>query len=620
MLRGGDLTSHMDGYNEAHNHVATNDHEFLAYPVSRGIALKQLYNVSAPEHLLLLSAVITLGVTSAVQLTTPYVTSQVIDSALSQQSDHTKLLGLLFAVMALASYLTYVRNIWQTRAAHSLAARLRKQAFQSIVSQDAEYFDSTSMGEILSHLTVDAEILQTALATQFMGTIRNVMMALGAGLLLLRISWSLAFLALSVLPPSMLLAKARSREMQRRNAKLQEAHAQSAARASQAIGGIRTVQQYTAEHFEVASYELAVDTAHQSAVQASKRQFQSVGVIQLLGNGSMMLVLAYGGHLVASGTLTAGNLAAFVMYSLLMAGNVVGISSAYLELSKAASALERILRVVEREPGIPKPTTLQNGIGCQEINNIEKRGGPISVSFQNVSFAYPSRSNVSVLQDFSLEIGAGQTLALVGYSGAGKSTISALLTRLYNIDSGKILVDGIDITTLPPQQVRGCIGVVSQEPVLFPTTIADNIRYGSFDADDQQVHQAAEAAHVWEFAQNLPNGLNTLVGPTQLSGGQKQRVAIARCLLKNFSLLILDEATSALDAESEHAVQKALEAACVGRTVIVIAHRLSSIQTADKIAVMEHGRVVETGTYRQLVELTDGYFRRLIERQLQDDS
>jgi ABC-type multidrug transport system fused ATPase/permease subunit len=389
--------------------------------------------------------------------------------------------------------------------------------------------------------------------------------------------------------------------------------------------------------------------------------------------------------------LSAGQLAAFVMYSLILAGNITGLSSAYLDLSKTLAAMDRLMQIIDCAPSTTttKTTTMPNNnsipppmIAKQQhlprrrqkkhrngwsilpmfdrqphppmhrpwFNDDDEdhdddyrrshhggendvtttRGGPISASFRDVSFAYPSRPNVTVLHDFSLDIAAGQTVAIVGASGAGKSTVAALLTRLYDKNTpttngnggGHIYLDGVDISTLSPHDVRERVGVVSQEPTLFPNmTIADNIRYGTFHSvTDRDVYEAAVAAHVWDFCQHLPDGLQTLVGPTQLSGGQKQRVAIARCLLKkSYSLVILDEATSALDAESEHAVQQALEAACMGRTVLVIAHRLSSIQRADQIAMLEAGRLVETGTYHDLVNKPNGHFRRLVERQLHDD-
>jgi ABC-type multidrug transport system fused ATPase/permease subunit len=682
MLRGGDLTSHMDGYNTNDNH---NNHKYVAvHEQQRSNAttagLYQLYHASRPEHCLLIWSMIILGLTSAVQLTTPYVTSRVIDGALQFQkqqqqeeqaaaekselppSEHlstttystTQLLLLLFAIMSVASYLTYLRSVWQCQCANNLTSRLRQQVFAAAIAQDAAFFDdptehngansssntnsSSSTGDILSRLSSDAEIIQNSLATSLMGSVRNALMALGAAILCASISWRLALLALLVLPPSMVVAKLRGREMQKRNGDIATAFGRASSRAAVAMAGIRTVQLSNAESYEQCQYATVVKSAHHFAVAAGRRQFQSVAVIQLLSNGSMMLVLGYGGHLVAHGYLSAGQLAAFVMYSLILAGNITGLSSAYLELSKTFASMDRLMQIIEREPNIPKSSPPSCRYLDQHYHQHQQHhqypsllspknpprleGRPVAVSFQNVSFRYPSRPNVTVLKDFSLEISPGQTVAVVGYSGAGKSTVAALLTRLYNVTQGQILLDGIDIATLSPHDVRERIGVVSQEPTLFPnTTIADNIRYGSFYASDREVYEAAVAAHVWDFAQHLPDGLQTLVGPTQLSGGQKQRVAIARCLLKkSYSLVILDEATSALDAESEHAVQQALEAACTGRTVLVIAHRLSSIQRADNIAVVEGGRLVESGTFHDLVNKPNGFFRRLVERQLQDDA
>jgi ABC-type multidrug transport system fused ATPase/permease subunit len=614
MFRGGDLTSHMDGYNNnvaavtSTGHSVTKFDDAVHHPPDehdrstttttmirhdQAASLYQLYHASRPEHVMLFLSMIVLGLTSAVQLTTPYVTSQIIDGALQfhQQTQTTQqqegqqhpepaelsttttttlLLVQLFGIMSVASYLTYVRSVWQCQCANNLTSRLRRALLAAILYQDANFFELHSAGDLLSRLSNDAETIQNAISTNLVTGVRNALMAIGAAIACATISWRLAILALLVLPPSMIVAKWRGREMQRRNGEIATAFGRAAARASSALHGIRTVQLSNAESYELSRYGQVVQSAHTFAVSAGKRQFQSVAIIQLLSNGSMMLVLGYGGHLVQYGKLSAGQLAAFVMYSLILAGNITGLSSAYLDLSKTLAAMDRLMQIIDCAPSTTttKTTTMPNNnsipppmIAKQQhlprrrqkkhrngwsilpmfdrqphppmhrpwFNDDDEdhdddyrrshhggendvtttRGGPISASFRDVSFAYPSRPNVTVLHDFSLDIAAGQTVAIVGASGAGKSTVAALLTRLYDKNTpttngnggGHIYLDGVDISTLSPHDVRERVGVVSQEPTLFPNmTIADNIRYGTFHSvTDRDVYEAAVAAHVWDF-------------------------------------------------------------------------------------------------------------------------
>jgi ABC-type multidrug transport system fused ATPase/permease subunit len=632
-LRGGDFTTHMDGYNEAHNKMHTLpliQRDLIAVSSAKKDTLRRLYQLSKPEHSLLILSAITLAITSAVQLCIPAATGTIIDVALHPSKDEyqwatsTLLMGLFF-IMAVAAYLTYIRTVWQAQAGHTFTARMRQQTYARILAQDATFFDVTPQGDILSRLASDADCLQLAVTEQGLMLVRSVIMSLGAVSLLLYTSWSLALIAMTVLPPTMITARYVGRSMKAQHVSVRELHGQATSLAEQALTCLSTVQQFCAEVFEVEKYGKAVQEAHNSAVGTAKLQAQSFAFIQLLANGSMLCILGYGGSLISSGALSAGALAGFVMYSLLMAGNVSSISTVYVDLMKAVAALDRLLEIIDRKPAIPPPPVLMEEVPSSssilEMSIPKTISRPMSITFDRVSFSYPARPDVLVLNDFSLKVLPGQVVALVGGSGAGKSTVAALLTRLYNISEGSILLDGATTTDdWTPQQVRQSIGIVAQEPLLFPTSIADNIRYGRLTATHDEVLEAARLAHVLEFANQMPQGMDTIVGPrgTQLSGGQKQRVAVARCLLKNPSILILDEATSALDAESEHHVQRAIDTACQGRTVLLIAHRLSSIRTAGRVAVLRDGRVAEYGSFDELVAKPNGVFRRLIERQLID--
>ena len=698
MLRGGDLSTHMDGYNEAHNNnhhhyyndndddddVAKNqedssstslwnptkeqqDHRLTSPPPRRQEqqeTVARLWKLSRPERRTWILCIVTLVLTSAVQLLVPLTTGKIIDAALLQQQQHQQeeeepslvsiprlLLGL-FGIMSLAAHMTYVRVLWQTRAAHSLVGRLQQRLYESVLCQDMSYWDDNGQsgsggGDALSRLVSDTDLVQTAVLEQSINQwMRGILMSVAAGSLLLYTSVRLALVALTVLPPTLLLARRTGARMKQRHGRVRRLYGTATSHATQTLSSIRTVQQFVAQDYEVHRYTKAIHRARHAAIRVGQEQGRFSAVVQLLTNGAMLGVLGYGGSLIQHGILTPGQLARFVMYALIMAGNVSGLSNTYLDLMKAIAATQRILSLMDQTPTIlteyhqhhhsPQLDVTQepkddedddykriSWPGSSSKTTTTKRA--MAVEFSNVSFAYPSRPLVPVLKNMSLSIGAGQVVALVGGSGAGKSTVAALLTRLYDVDSGTVSLDGVDLCRLDPQRdVRSSVGVVMQEPKLFSSlSIADNIRYGCWNDNDNDnnnnnddgVWEAARLARVLEFTNRLPDGLDTVAG--NLSGGQTQRVAVARCLLRDPPVVIFDEATSALDAESEHAVQQAItDTACRGRTVLLIAHRLSTIRCAHTVAVLQDGRIVETGTFDQLVSKPQGAFRQLVERQL----
>jgi ATP-binding cassette subfamily B protein len=401
--------------------------------------------------------------------------------------------------------------------------------------------------------------------------------------------------------------------------------------AEEAFQGIKTVRQFTAEQHEVERYSTAIEKAHANAIKAGTAQAAFDGTVHVAANAAILGVLGYGGTMVLSGVMTAGDLAGFLMYSLLMAGNVSSLSSTYAEMMKAVAASGRIFSIIDRVPAIPPTFQVENdalyfdGHGKKSdtatIVSKSQTVIPLSVEFRNVRFAYPSRPDAPVLEGFSLKINPGEVVAIVGSSGSGKSTVASLLTRLYDVDgesNGAVMVGGEDIRAMDPKWLRERIGVVAQEPLLFAESVAENIRYGNQSATDKEVEEAARIAHVLDFTDKLPHGLDTPVGQrgTQLSGGQKQKVAIARTVLRDPPIVIFDEATSALDAESEAHVQEAINTVMKGRTVISIAHRLSTIKEADRIAVLENGKVVEDGTFDELVLKEHGAFLDLMGRQI----
>jgi ATP-binding cassette subfamily B protein len=409
---------------------------------------------------------------------------------------------------------------------------------------------------------------------------------------------------LAVVPPIALGAVAYGRRVRKLSIEVQDALAGSSEVAEEALSGIRTVRAFTAEPSEVKRYAAAVARSFELARARSIIASTFMGVASFAAFVALAAVLWYGGRLIARDELSKGGLTEFLIYTLLVAFSLGGLSDLWADFMKASGASARIFELMDRVPAIPPR-------GGAELAHVEGR-----VDFEGVVFAYPSRKDARVLDGIDLSVRPGEVVALVGPSGAGKSTIAALLGRLYDPDAGRVRVDGRDLRELSPEGLRRRIGVVAQEPILFSCSVADNIRYGRAGATDEEVEAAARAANAHDFVRRFPEGYATLVGErgVQLSGGQKQRVAIARAVLKDPRILVLDEATSALDAESEHLVKEALDRLMKGRTTLVIAHRLSTVKDADRVCVVDGGRVVESGPHAALMG-QDGLYRRLVERQ-----
>ncbi|CAJ1893286.1 unnamed protein product [Cylindrotheca closterium] len=616
--------------------------------------MSRLLKMAQPERYLMIMSAVTMTFSSAVSLAVPKFSGRIIDISIHQKDEQDdddpsafRLLMILLGIMTISGVAGFFRILWQAQAGHRMVARLRRKLYVGILSQDAEYFDSMKQGDIISRLSSDADLVQSAVTDQVLGLLRNMVMSIGAVAMLFHTSISLALISVAILPPIAICARFVGRRMRDRQKRVRELHASATSLAEQALTCIRTVQQFVAESHEAQQYHQAVNEAHAEGINNAKLRALFGSTMQLILNLAVLCVLGYGGVQVQKGELTPGDLAGFVMYSVMMGAAVSGISSQYIDLMKAVAAASRVFEIIDREPAIPSPNldiveneTLENilpttgnkdgiivkqdGIEMMERGDLSKSHGqpkrdmvPMSVDFKDVSFAYPTRKESLILKGLNLSISPGQVVALVGGSGAGKSTITSLLTRLYDPQDGSVTIGGQSLTEMEPQEIRQKVGIVVQEPLLFPTTIEDNIRYGSPHATNEEVREAARLAYVLEFADKFPDGLQTLVGPrgTQLSGGQKQRVAVARCILKNPPIVVFDEATSALDAVSEAEVQKAIDIACQGRTVILVAHRLSTIRNAGSIAVLRDGEVAEMGSFDTLMK-TDGAFRQLMEKQL----
>jgi len=600
--------------------------------------LHRLYEIAKPEMKLILASSLSLGLSSMVVVFLPVACGRVIDGALLasqntssngngvvQDSDTSSFVVtlVLFVLMVAAGFGIYAKSLMLNIAGNRIVCRIREQLFASMLTQDTTFFDKTKSGDLLSRLVNDAQYIKTAVTVEAVSSVRSAVMTLGSICLLVHTSPTLALISMLSIPPVFVAGRIVGRTIRDKQREVQELHGKATNVAEEALCGIQTVQQFVAEKHEYDKYSFAITHAHEMETKLGRTKAAFEGIVYVAANAAILLVLGYGGNLVVSKVITAGELTGFLMYSLMMAGSLSNLSTTYTEMMKAVAAAGRVLDIIDRDPIIPTSfralkdgCSHDNTIGQLAVQPRDRRA--ISVHFQDVDFAYPERNDVLVLgPKFSLTVNAGENIALVGSSGSGKTTAGLLLTRLYSCSGGKILLNNENIANLDTAHLRRQIGVVSQETTLFAGTIAENIRYGRQDATEKEVIEAAEAAHVMHFADTLPKGLDTQVGDRggHLSGGQKQRISFARTILKDPPIVILDEATSALDSKSEYHVHQALHAMMEGRTVISIAHRLSTIKEANRIAVLQEGKIVEIGTFDELVQ-TKGPFHTLMEQQM----
>jgi ABC-type multidrug transport system fused ATPase/permease subunit len=591
-------------------------------------SLRRLTAFSKPEHSHISWSAATLLVTSSSTLIYPTASGKVLDMILSGDPTVSPTLVAvgLFALTAVAGAGVYARTLWLQQAGNTLAARLKGKLYQSILQQEVAYFDKTKTGDLMTRLSNDTSMIQNAVTIQSVAALRAIVMTTGSAVMLFQTSTTLALVSLGTLPPLFLAARQVGQTLREKQRHVQDLQSHASSLAEEGLNGIRTVVQFGAQALEVQRYREAATNAHQHAIAIGRTQASFDAAVHVAANGATLCVLGYGGHLVMAGAITVGDLTGFLLYSLLLAGNVSSLSGTYAEVLKAVAAADRVWEILDRSPVIPSTST-HNSLRNTYTQSFKH---PLPVEFRNVHFAYPTRPEKSILgPGFSLKIKPGEVMAIVGGSGSGKSTVASLLTRLYDIDipdsgdadsaTSAILVNNIDIRDWDPNVLRqSVIGIVSQEPWLLDASIAENIRYGRPTATDEEVEEAAKLANVTPFAQTFAEGLHTQVGPrgTQLSGGQKQRVAIARLIVKDPPVIILDEATSALDAQSEYLVKQAIDSAMKGRTVISIAHRLSTISGADRIAVLQEGQISEVGTFQELSQKESGAFRALMGRQL----
>ncbi|TRY86044.1 hypothetical protein DNTS_001924 [Danionella cerebrum] len=577
--------------------------------------VKKLLQLAHPQRWKLTAAVGFLVISSTVTMSAPFFLGKVIDTIYTSSTEDftaslTSLCLMLTGVFLCGGAANAARVYLMQISGQQIVRKLRESLFSSILKQEVGFFDKTRTGELINRLSADTTIVGRCLTDNLSDGLRSIAQA-GAGVgMMLYVSPSLAAFVLMVVPPIACLAVIFGRFLRSISKRTQDALAEATQLAEERISNLRTVRAFGKELTEVQKYSLKVDHIYELAKKEAILSAGFYGVTGLSGNIIILSVLYKGGLLMASEAMTVGQLSSFLMYAFWVGISIAGFTSFYSELMKGLGAGSRLWELMDRKPEFP----LNEGL---VLPSSELKG---ELQFQNVSFAYPMRKDVPIFQDLSLHVPAGSVMAVVGSSGSGKSTLVSLLLRLYDPDSGIVTVDGYDVRDLNPYWLRSHIGTVSQEPVLFSCSIAENIAYGATDPTQvrvEDIYRAAQIANAHDFIQDFPKGYDTVVGEkgVLLSGGQKQRVAIARALLKNPKILLLDEATSALDAENEYLVQEALERLMDGRTVLIIAHRLSTIQSADAVAVLDQQRVMEIGSHAQLLSNDQGLFRKLMEKQ-----
>ena len=573
-------------------------------------SLKPIFAFIRPYKLMVSLALMALLVTSGVSLSLGQGVKMVIDngfvagSVTQLQSAVLVMIGLI-CLLAIGTFSRFYLMSW---LGERVTADIRKAVFEKIVVLHPGYFEENRSGEITSRLTTDTTLLQSIVGSSFSMALRSTLTLVGGLIMLLVTNVKLTLIVVACVPVVLMPMLIFGRKVRTLAARSQDAIADIGTYAGEVIQNIKIVQSYTREKTEYTAFGNEVETAFSVAKQRIRQRSFLIATAIFLVFSAISIMLWIGGTDVLAGRITGGELGAFVFYAVMVAMSVATVAEVYGELQRAAGAAQRLLQLLSVKSQITpasSPLSLEAGQG-------------MNIQFDKVDFFYPSRPEKPALEQINLKVGSGKVVAIVGPSGAGKTTLFDILQRFYDPQAGAISLNGIDIRQLELEQLRGAIGLVPQNPVLFSANVMHNIRYGNPGATDEEVIEAAKKAHAHDFILQCPQGYESYLGEqgVRLSGGQKQRIAIARAILKDPDLLLLDEATSALDSESEHHVQAALNALMKNRTTLIIAHRLSTVMHADVIVLMENGKVVNTGSHQQLLA-AEPLYKRLCDLQFE---
>ena len=571
--------------------------------------LRHIAGFLRPYRLRIVLALASLIVAAGAVLAIGQALRRVVDFGFSADSTVLDQYFLaLLGVVALLAVATYGRYYAVSSLGERVVADIRRKVYEHVVGLSPEFFESTRTGEILSRLTTDTTLIQSVVGSSASVALRNMMIFVGGSILLIVSSPKLTGLVFLIVLLVVLPIVFFGRRVRRLSRESQDRVADVGAFAGESLDAVQTIQAFGREDANRRRFGGIVEAAYTTALRQIKSRALLTGIIILFVFGAVDLVLWIGARDVISGAMTGGQLAAFVFYAVMVAGSVGSLSEVYGDFQRAAGATERLMELLGTSSRISAP---ESPVSLPR----PARG---AIRFDRVTFRYPARPGYRALASYSLSVSPGERLALVGPSGAGKTTVFQLLLRFYDPESGRVSIDGIDLRDARPEDVRQHIGLVPQDPVIFADDVWSNIRYGRPEATDREVRAAAEAAAAVEFVERLPDGYGTFLGDrgTQLSGGQRQRISIARAILRNPTILLLDEATSALDAENERMVQRALETLMEGRTTLVIAHSLATVLKADRIVVMDAGDVVASGTHAELMA-QGGLYARLAQLQFE---
>ena len=570
--------------------------------------LMELFALVRPYGWRFWLATVALFISSGLGLVYPQAARKAVDFGLSSRSmsDLNQMTLLLIAVFVIQAVFIWIRHYMMSWLGQRVVSDLRVRVFRRLVQLPPSWFHQRHTGEILSRLSSDVTVVDGLVGTELSMALRHSVTLLGGIGLLLYENWKLTVTMLAIVPPIIVAVVYFGRKVRKVAREIQDDLAKSSAQVEEVVSSIQTVQSFVRESREADTYDLNIAAVFDRSRQLISIRSSFMSGFTLATSLAIAAVVWIGGRAVVLGELSGGDLTAFLLYTAMVAASVGALASLAGALSRAAGATERLFEILRTEPEImdpPQPQPLPQGPG--------------DVRFENVQFHYGSRPDVEVIQGVTLHVAAGTAVALVGSSGAGKTTLTALLQRFHDVTGGRILLDGADVRQLRLSELRRAMAIVSQEPVLFSGTIRDNIAYAVDNPSQEAIESAARDAHAHGFISEFPKGYDTIVGErgVQLSGGQRQRIAIARALLADPRVLILDEATSSLDAESEALVQKALQRLMQGRTTLIIAHRLSTVRNANAIAVLDHGKLAELGKHDELLA-QGGIYKRLVEHQV----